>query len=437
MSREAKIEKVQRLLTAHKKTNATLESEPVTRELHPGTDIARNWTVITAAYSGLEQTLKYLIAEEANLTIAELIDSTVPQTAAIHERHLGRYPYRTHDLAWLFTNLEQPAQDIVRDFYGRFQSLHSYVPIPDASEFLNAISGPRGVGYERWRYTLIEDRPLPQNSPETLSAIWGVCVQMAEENLWENQRVEMPDTQLAQDFCQRLEMLIVNVSVDRQNAGEAFRDVSAEVRDWLWRAGHPLNAFADVLWNFARYRAHRGEGVSDWLSEALTRWVTAVLASPTASARTSLRVFVDRAQGHTPDGSSIRWNPQGKRFEPIPWSLENRFRDTLPPQATVIGDPTRHATPLNTLWVAAQESSYQVLENRAFDEPVDQDNWFCTLRVQAEEEGTIKPLLSMWQQRNDDLDHFHMVEEAASEEMSPPVRRWIDIAKRIGEIRFG
>ena len=74
MSREAKMEKVQRLLTAHKKTSQTLESEPVTHERHPGTDIARNWTVITAAYSGLEQTLKFLIAEKADLTIAELID---------------------------------------------------------------------------------------------------------------------------------------------------------------------------------------------------------------------------------------------------------------------------------------------------------------------------------------------------------------------------
>ena len=57
MSREEKIEKVQRLLTAHRKTKQVLENEPVTWELHPGTDIARNWTVITAAYSGLEQTI--------------------------------------------------------------------------------------------------------------------------------------------------------------------------------------------------------------------------------------------------------------------------------------------------------------------------------------------------------------------------------------------
>ena len=435
MSRAAKMEKVQRLLTAHRKTSQTLESEPFTHELHPGTDIARNWTVITAAYSGLEQTLKYLIAERANLTIAELIERAVPQNAANHERHIGRYPYRTHDLAWLFSELEQSARDIVLDFYEQFQSLHSYVPIADAEEFLTEISGPRGAGYERWRYTLIEDRPLPRNSPETLSAIWGVCVQMAEQNLWKNQRVHMPDRQLAQHFCQHLEMLMMNVSVERQNAGEPFRDVSGEIRDWLWREGHPLNAFAQVLWNSSRYGSHGAEGASDWLSEALTRWVRDVLVSPAASARTSLRTFLNRAQGHTPDGASIRWNPQPKRFEATPWSLKDCFVDVLPPEAILIFDPAPRATPLNTLWVAARDSGCRVLENRAFNGPAEQQNWFCTLRVQAEDAGTVKPLLSMWQKRDDDHDLFHMVEEAAPEEMEQPLRQWIDSAKKFAEIR--
>ena len=48
MSNDAKFEKVQRLLTAHGRTKKTLEKEPVVWELHPGTDIAQNWPVITA-----------------------------------------------------------------------------------------------------------------------------------------------------------------------------------------------------------------------------------------------------------------------------------------------------------------------------------------------------------------------------------------------------
>ena len=74
MTRKERIEKVQRLVTARRKTREALEREPVTRELHPGTDIARRWPVITAAYNGLEQTLKYLIAEEKAYTIEELVE---------------------------------------------------------------------------------------------------------------------------------------------------------------------------------------------------------------------------------------------------------------------------------------------------------------------------------------------------------------------------
>ena len=318
MSRDASIEKVQRLLTAYKKTKQTLEGEPVTWELHPGTDIARNWTVITAAYSGLEQTLKYLIAEENGLTIPALIDFVIPDNVDANEHNAKTFPYRMHSLGWLFSKLKKSTQDVIRDFYGRYQSLHSYIAIGRADNFLDLVSGRQGVGYERWRYTLIEDKPLPKNSPEALVAIWGVCVRIAEERLWKNQRVRMPDKELAQTFCRRLETLLDNVSVDRQNAGEPFQDISGEIKDWLWRGGHPLNAFAEVLWHFARYGSHGVEDVSEWLSDTLTSWVNEVASNPIASGRTSLRAFVTRAQGLTPDGQSIRWNPSRNRFEAIP-----------------------------------------------------------------------------------------------------------------------
>ena len=435
MSREARIEAVQRLLTAYKKTKETLEREPITRELHPGTDVARNWTVITAAYSGLEQTLKYLVAVENGLTIPELLDFVVPENADANEYNARTHPYRTHNLGRLFSKLKEPTRDVVRDSYERFQSLHSYIAIGNADQFLKLVSGRQGSGYERWRYTLIEEKPLPRNSPEGLLAIWGVCVQMAKERLWKNQRVRMPDKELTQTFCQRLEALLANVSVDRQNAGEPFQDISGEIRDWLWRGGHPLNAFAEVLWHFARYGSHGVAADSEWLSDTLTRWVKEVVGNPAASARTSLRAFVTRAQGLTPEGASIRWNPRKNRFEAIQWSLEKRFRDTLPPNAAVIGDLVGHGIPLSTLWVAAKESGFRVLENRAFKGPLDQDPWFCTLEVQAEQAGNVKTILSMWQKRDDDHDHFQMVEECAPEEVSQPVRRWIDIARRFGKMR--
>ena len=144
MSKEENLEKVQRLHTAHRKTKEFLENEPLSWELHPGTDIARNWTVLTAAYSGLEQKIQYLIAEEQGLHIAKLIEP----------RQNGRNPYRTHDVSELFTKLEKPTQEAIGEFYARFQSLHSYIAIETVDAFLRAVAGPQGDGYGRWRYAL-------------------------------------------------------------------------------------------------------------------------------------------------------------------------------------------------------------------------------------------------------------------------------------------
>ena len=74
MSRDEKIEKAGRLRTAHRKTKETLEADTVRWEVHPGSEIARQWTVLTAAYIGLEQTIKYLIAEENDKSIDDLIE---------------------------------------------------------------------------------------------------------------------------------------------------------------------------------------------------------------------------------------------------------------------------------------------------------------------------------------------------------------------------
>ena len=415
MSEDEKIEKVQRLLTAHRKTKEVLENESVTWEVHTGTDIARNWTVITATYSGLEQTMKYLVAEEKGQSITELISF----------REGKKCPYLTHDVGLLFSRLTAQTQDVIRDFYGRFQSLHPYVSVETVDEFLSVVSEADGRGYERWRYTLIEDKPLPTNSPEALVALWGVCVQIAEERVWENQRVRTPDEALSREFCNQLETLELNVSIDRQNAGEPFQDIAGETRDWLWRTGHPLNAFADVLWHFSRYGEHGQANVSEWLSDAVTRWAMRVLNSPAIGGTTSLRAFVERAQGRTPDGQSLRWNRKANRFEDVPWSLENRHQAALPPNAVVIGDPT--GMRLRALWQAAKRSGYRVLENRAFKGPANEDSWFCTIELQTAVDGDEKPILAIWQKRNNDEFEFYMVEQCSREAIDADMRTWIEM----------
>ena len=72
MSEDERFEKVQRLRTAYERAREVLERQQIVHELHPGTDIANNFVVLTVAYMGLEQTLKYLIAYETGNSIEEL-----------------------------------------------------------------------------------------------------------------------------------------------------------------------------------------------------------------------------------------------------------------------------------------------------------------------------------------------------------------------------
>jgi len=422
-----KDETVQRLVTAHEKTKEILESEPVAWELHAGTEIASNWTVITAAYSGLEQTFKYLIAEDSGRTISELIQI----------REGKARPFHNHHLSDLFLRLPEPLQERLREFYARYQSLHCYVETGTLDEFLSAISDEDGRGYERWRYTLIDDTPPPRISPEALLAIWGACVQLAKERVWENQRLRMPEEVLARELYEALQAVAMDVSAERRDADEPFQDINPEVRQWLRRAGHPLNAFAVVLWHFSRYAEHGQINVSRWLAEALTRWAEVVLENPSISRRTSLRRFVVFAKGNTPHGQSVRWNRGIQRFEAVPWSLESRQQDSKPPGAVAVGDPTPRQTPLSTLWRAAKESGHRVLENRGFSASAAQKPWIRTheVRTVAKNGDAAKPILTMWRQPNERPGLFFMVEEQPRAEMGESVRGWVETAIRLGATR--
>ena len=430
MSRDERIEKVQRLLTAHGRTKKVLENEPVVLEGHQGVAIAECWPVITAAYSGLEQTIKYLIAEEKGLTVQDLFDIAVAENGEGNEGRWRNHPYRTHNLGWLFSQLDNPTKEIVREFFRRYKSLLPSIRIEGVDEFLSRVSGRKGEGdgYVRWRYALIEEKKLPTNSPEALVAIWGACVEIAQDRAWENGPVQMPDDELGRKFCARLKGQAEVLYDERQEPMGPFETIKGEIIRWLQRRSHPLDAFAEVLWHFARYDHSGVDDAPEWLSETLTRWARDMVKEAAESGPTLLRAFVLRAQGHTAHGESVRWNQGDKRFESVRWSLEERFQERPPANATLVDDPTVGcAAPLCSLWIAAKESGYRVRENRRFQRPQGRDPWFCTLEVTDENAGSAQSVLSMWQKKLDAYcGRFHMVEECEPDAMSQPVRRWID-----------
>ena len=55
----------------------------------------------------------------------------------------------------------------------RYQSLHRYVETETLDAFLSQISDEDGRGYERWRYTLIDDTPPPRDQPGGIAGNLG------------------------------------------------------------------------------------------------------------------------------------------------------------------------------------------------------------------------------------------------------------------------
>lgn len=311
----------------------------------------------------------------------------------------------------------------------------AYIHVERVDEFLELVSDSDGRGYERWRYTLIEDKQLPTNSPEALLSIWDVCVQIAESRLWDNQKVRMPDKKLTRYLLDILGRIKYSASVTRFDEGQLPHDISTEIKQWLLSEKHPLNAFAKVLWHYTRYNSHGVAGTSQWLSDVIMEWVRQVLECDAVKARTLLRAFVKRSQGLFPGGESIRWNTENKRFENIPWSLSEPFRDNKPVNAIAFEVNDLHSYPskIQRLRGAAKECGYHVSENMSFDrETKERDVWLCIFQVTENRSGKIKPILSIWKEHRHTNkfflrhDVFYFVKECSLDEMEPPIQRWID-----------
>ena len=427
MTKKEKSEILQRLIVAQKKTNEMFGREPISRDLHPGSDIAQRWTLITAAYSGLEQTLKFLIAVEKSQNINELLNYQSQGNEGGKKSSGERFLFRTHSLATLFCHLEESTKDVVRDVYCQFQSLHSYIGIENLDDFLKKVSGNDGKGYERWRYSLIEvERELPHNSTEALITIWGICVEITRSRIHENQNVRMLDEKLTLKFYQWLTARITEVSIEQQDKGQRFQNLISEAHDRVFQDRHPLNVFAEILWHFEQYKSHGLTNVSDQLSATISRWCVADVDRYTSqSGMTSLWWFIKRAKGRTPNGESIQWNLDTRRFEDVPWSLKHLSQDDLPQNAFVVNDPPSQGTgSLQELKRVAKESEYKIRENRAFVSSVNPDKncWYRTLEVA--ELHNMNPVLTIWQRQEYDCRRFAFVEECKTDEMSQPIQTW-------------
>lgn len=426
-----KFEKVQRLSVAYEKTRILLESQPVTRDLHPGSDIASGWTIIIAAYSGLEQVIKYLIAEENSCTIQELLCN---QGQSRNGKNKG-HSYLTHNLASLFHYLKKETKAIIREYYSQYQSLHSYITFETVDGFLSEVSRGDGKGYERWRYTLIEEEKLlPQNSAEAMLAIWGICVQIAESRINGIQCVRMLDEtlriELSDELFEKFQETDIEIQINSQNVDQQLLDLGREAYTRIFLQSYdPLNVFAEILQHFGNYKSHGISGLPDYVSKAVYIWIESISNFNENSGLSSRRLFIERALGNTWAGEGIRWNSESKRFDNVSWSLELLKDNTLPLDTIAI----KHPNCLQILKETATECGYTIRENRECTNPIylDTDFYFRTLEVS--EPNTLEPVITVWQKPGYTIDYSFAIEQTPNK-IEKPVQEWIEFNRVLANV---
>ena len=269
-----------RLAAALRWSLTSLHMLPPARDVIPGVSLANAWALITVAYSGVEQSLKYLISQERQETVREWRCSD-------DGRELGH----SHALIKLFDELDPEAKRVVTDYYKRFQSLHSYIPKPSLRGFLEEVS--RGnKGYVLWRYSLVDEGPkgIPKNSPDAMVALWRGLVELIEVRNGRARPVIMPDESL----------------------WNLLRSYVPALHHRIEQADHPINACAEMLWE-----QYRGIYLSEKVKDDLDEWVRKI----DECADNDLKLFVSRARGLSEKGGGIRWNTDRSRFEDAPWTL--------------------------------------------------------------------------------------------------------------------
>lgn len=380
---------VQRLNVALERTREAYERTFKGHDLHPGTEIAGVWPFITAAYSGIEQTFKFQIAEASEKTVEELV--AMPGS-----------PYRHHNLGKLFRCLEAISRGQLSEQYRRFRTLHPYIDPVAADEFLDAVSAEDGRGYERWRYSLTApERKIPTNSAEALLSIWDTAVQLCQSER-ERGHIRGVYEQLSEGLAWKLEQIVERFSMDRLERGLEPHDFRSESLEWVRAHGGPLNAFSELV-----HRAHRGQlpqpsadGVSASFAECLKHWLQA-RDGGSVKAQSDVLMFVRRAAGYRGRAQGVRWNRETNGFEDVPWELCETTVEAPPDGSFSLEDDFRGSRRLEKMrWVI--QRGFRVTENYPARDDMPVDKWLCTLCGEKSVAPGEKVRICFWEHPDDE-----------------------------------
>lgn len=232
--------------------------------------------------------------------------------------------------------------------------------------------------------------------------------------------INWPDEELHRILWERMQTIAIDYCNERQIVGDEIQGLLSEIQDYLSGEKPTLDVFAEILCFCDKYQSHELPDVSDQFSKVIDLWRESILTECANSGMTSLRYFVNRAQGRTPEGECIRWNPNSKRFEVVPWSLDTLRERKLPPYAVPITD----SRSIDTLRKYAKESGYLICENRESinSSEFDTTHWHRTLEILDGDE----PVITIWHKREKGRSRYWFVEQYSTDEMSQEIKRWVN-----------
>ena len=412
-----------RLQTAYAEMHESYARKPAWVEILTDVALAQQWLAIGAAYSGIEQTLKFLIALEKDLTVDELLakNGIVDNPGEQPER---RTRYRTHELETLFSRLDPQTRQSVEHDYAVWQSLYDYLPIPTCAQFLDHIQGDNKKGHEDWRYCLIQGHVPPLNSTDAMLAIWTALLRCCEERTQIPHRgTRTADEEVRVGLSECLERACSDREQRAAENDEPIPPLREELTRWAPSGACMMNNMSALLGHREKYREVPEREGSEPIRQVLAYCLMRLKDDARRGARGALPTFVRRALGYFPTGESVRWNPETRRFENVPWPLQSETKERVPQDATRVEPEDNADGRLREIWHHARVAGYEVKEIREFAADPDQAaRWHLRMRVYDPHEGAERTRISVWQEQN--LEGAIAVELHAAQ---APLRRTMDL----------
>ena len=344
--------------------------------------------------------------------------------------------YDTHDLLFLFEELDPLEQSQMSNDFRLFTSLYDHIPIRSLSEFLDIIRSDGGTGYVLWRYSLTEfESALPSNSVEALLAVWKAAIHVVRAYVVEHANARTIAHEINDLFSSQLDQFLADVSVQRQNDGFGYEDYTSDFASWVNQFDHPLNAYSRLIHDHYRGLGLDSTGASGQLAEALRRWLAWVgAAAKNRDLGADARQFVTRALGRRGNWQGIRWNENRREFEGIPWSLGELVADSPPDGAyrfKATSDDWRRQSVVNWLYGLG----FRVEENCPFHDQMPPDKWLCTLSAEKTWTDSETQLIRFWEYSDPDSDFFVELDGKDDSEEAAIVRRRIGSLAQLGQLK--